>query len=203
MEFIDEEQLAKDCLQSTFDQIKLMYDNKLKSIKDDYESKLITIKNQYNLEIKRIEHDASTFKHFGIVRQLDKEKSDISNLLEISQRQNGNYKLQIEELNAKISKLIDCVQDATHATVPVDLHENDDTGNECENIQVKIETNTKPETKIIAPSKTITIGGNLYYISDVVDENDRFQFYNEVGHNIGYKTQSGKTIKYKIPRTNK
>jgi len=56
-----------------------------------------SIKDKFKQELNTIENDALTFKNFGMIKQLDKDNKELTNLLEIANRQLLLYKNQKPE----------------------------------------------------------------------------------------------------------
>jgi hypothetical protein len=59
-------------------EIEQTYNNKLNEMEQTYNDRLNIISNNYQNDLKKIENDASTFKNFGLIRNLTNENNELN-----------------------------------------------------------------------------------------------------------------------------
>lgn len=170
------------------------YAQKIDVIHKNHQFELEQLKSQYRKELQKIENDAATFKNFGMIRQLDKEKQELTNMLEITRRQLdlatrkndsthenhadiNNIDIQTHEIKTKL-------EPEHHLTI-----------NNINTQQSTHEIKTKLDHESLKPLK-FKNNPKQFYISTILDEQQHgFPYYDENYQLCGHKTLNGK---YKI-----
>lgn len=148
------------------------------NIENDYNNKLEIVKNKYEKDLKKIETDASTFKNFGLIRNLTNENNELNRKVNSLLKEIEICKIKYNNLLFEYSKLLN--------TKNENINENENKLNENEKVD-----NNENVIEQLSEMKKIKIKGNSFYLSNKL-VNNTYKFYDSNNIEVGYKNSSGK-----------
>jgi hypothetical protein len=190
-------------------QIEKNYNDKIYEIEKNYNDNLDLFKYNFEKDLKKIENDASTFKNFGLIRNLTNENNELNRKNNLLLKEVETCKIKYNNLLFEYSKLLNTNKENEILNNQISNEKEDENLNnqisnekEDENLNNQISnekdekvdnqiSNKEDEIEQLSEMKKIKIKGNSFYLSNKL-VNNTYKFYDSNNIEVGYKNSSGK-----------
>jgi hypothetical protein len=190
-------------------QIEKNYNDKIYEIEKNHNDNLDLFKYNFEKDLKKIENDASTFKNFGLIRNLTNENNELNRKNNLLLKEVETCKIKYNNLLFEYSKLLNTNKENEILNNQISNEKEDENLNnqisnekEDENLNNQISnekdekvdnqiSNKEDEIEQLSEMKKIKIKGNSFYLSNKL-VNNTYKFYDSNNIEVGYKNSSGK-----------
>ena len=177
-------------------QIEKNYNDKIYEIEKNYNDNLDLFKYNFEKDLKKIENDASTFKNFGLIRNLTNENNELNRKNNLLLKEVETCKIKYNNLLFEYSKLLNTNKENEILNNQISNEKEDENLNnqisneKDEKVDNQI-SNKEDEIEQLSEMKKIKIKGNSFYLSNKL-VNNTYKFYDSNNIEVGYKNSSGK-----------